>query len=456
MAAEGQPDLLLSSHYACTTCGLSFDPPSPQLFSFNSPQGMCLSCEGLGIRHDFAPELLVPDPSLSVWDGAIAPLGPVKDLGRWRRHLFEGVAANLEADPDGPPKGTMLKGPWRDLKEKWRRAWLYGTGERQIVHRWKNRSKIWSHAETWNGVANDLLAKYRGATGGPVRNQLEPFMRSMTCPDCSGTRLNPRARAVKVGGKTLVELGAMPIGEVPAFFDALAAGTQSDAGVQQPKEPPEKTSRKTPKKKGQEKADGKVDQQEPVIPLDAVSRTVAEELLKEIRARLRFLLDVGLHYLALDRSAPTLSGGEAQRIRLASQVGAGLVGVLYVLDEPSIGLHPRDNDRLLATLQRLAHQGNTVVVVEHDEDTMRAADHLVDFGPGPGVKGGEVIAQGTIADLAALERKLDRGLSRRNQGDRDSREAQGARRPVPDDQGGAAQQSERESTSISRWGSSSA
>ena len=373
VAPDGQPDVLLSSHYACTTCGLSFDPPSPQLFSFNSPQGMCLACEGLGIRHDFAPELLVPDPSLSVWDGAIAPLGPVKDLGRWRRHLFEGVAANLEADRDGPAKGTMLKGPWRDLKEKWRRAWLYGTGDREIVHRWKNRSKIWSHAEKWIGVANDLLAKYRGATAGPLRSQLEPFMRSMTCPDCSGTRLNPRARAVRVGGKTLVELGAMPIGDASRFFDALASS-------------------------GGEPSD--------VIALDAVSRTVAEELLKEIRARLRFLLDVGLHYLALDRAAPTLSGGEAQRIRLASQVGAGLVGVLYVLDEPSIGLHPRDNDKLLATLQRLAHQGNTVVVVEHDEDTMRAADHLVDFGPGPGVKGGEVIAQGTIADLARSSQSL--------------------------------------------------
>ena len=163
-----------------------------------------------------------------------------------------------------------------------------------------------------------------------------------------------------------------------------------------------------------------------------------KSLLKEIRARLRFLLDVGLHYLALDRSAPTLSGGEAQRIRLASQVGAGLVGVLYILDEPSIGLHPRDNDRLLATLRRLAHQGNTVVVVEHDEDTMRAADHLVDFGPGPGVKGGEVIAQGTIADLARSPESLTGAYLVGNQSDRDSQEAQGARRPIPDDQGCAA------------------
>ncbi len=388
IAAEGRPDWLLSSHYACAVCGIGFDPPSPQLFSFNSPQGMCLACDGLGIRHDFAPDLLVPNPALSVWDGAIAPLGPVKEIGRWRRHLYEGLAANLEADPDGPPKGSMLRGPWRDLDEKWRRAWLYGTGDRIIVHRWKNRSKVWSHAEKWVGVANELLAKYRGASGGPVRSQLEPYMRSMTCPECAGARLNPRARAVTVGGKTLVELGAMPIGQVARFFDALAEG-----GVGKLRAPRSEcaSTRARP-----------ID----VIELDAVSRTIAEELLKEIRARLTFLIDVGLHYLALDRAAPTLSGGEAQRIRLASQVGAGLVGVLYILDEPSIGLHPRDNDRLLTTLRRLAQLGNTVVVVEHDEDTMRAADHLVDFGPGPGVKGGEVVAQGTIDDLARSRQSL--------------------------------------------------
>ena len=166
VAAEGQPDLLLSSNYACAACGIGFDPPSPQLFSFNSPQGMCPACDGLGIRHDFDPELLVPDPSKSVWDGAIAPLGPVKGMGKWRRHLFEGVAANLESDPDGPPKGKMLKGPWRDLDEKWRRAWLYGTGDRVIVHRWKSKSKVWSHAEKWAGAANELLAKYRAPPAG--------------------------------------------------------------------------------------------------------------------------------------------------------------------------------------------------------------------------------------------------------------------------------------------------
>ena len=376
VAIEDQPDRILSSHYACTFCGLGFDPPSPQLFSFNSPQGMCLACDGLGVRHDFAPDLLVPDPSLSVWDGAIAPLGPIKDVGKWRRHIFEGIAINFESDPDGPPKGTMLKGPWGKLDDRFQRVWLYGAGDRVIVHHWKNRKRIWSHAEKWEGVATELLARYRKSTGGPTKAQLEPFMRSMICPKCQGARLNSRARAVRVGGKTLVEIGSMPIGHAARFFDTLA-------GVE-----PVRDEAVVP------------------VPLDAISQTIAEELLKEIRGRFKFLTDVGLHYLALDRAAPTLSGGEAQRIRLASQVGAGLVGVLYVLDEPSIGLHSRDNDRLIATLKRLRDVGNTVIVVEHDEDTMLAADWLVDFGPGPGVKGGEIVAQGSLSDLARSKQSL--------------------------------------------------
>ncbi|QEH35684.1 UvrABC system protein A [Aquisphaera giovannonii] len=420
VAAEGQPDLLLSSAYACTHCGLSFDPPSPQLFSFNSPQGMCPACDGLGIRHGFDPDLLVPNPKLSVWDGAISLLGPVKGIGRWRRHLFEGVAANYESDPDGPPKGTMLKGPWKDLDERFRKVWLYGSGDRVIVHHWKSRSKVWSHAEPWEGVATELLARYRKSHGGPTKAQLEPYMRSVTCPECHGNRLNARARAVRVGGKTLVELGAMPISEAARFFDALAEGAAAEA--KPPGAAPGKAGaedRALPLAKGESEGvpepsgkasegspNGQLAAAAPAIPLDAVSRTIAEELLKEIRGRLRFLTNVGLHYLALDRAAPTLSGGEAQRIRLASQVGAGLVGVLYILDEPSIGLHPRDNDRLIATLQRLRDVGNTVIVVEHDEDTMRAADWLVDFGPGPGVKGGEVVAQGTLADLSKAKDSL--------------------------------------------------
>jgi len=375
VAIEGRPDLVLSAHYACTHCGIGFDPPSPQLFSFNSPQGMCPSCDGLGVRHDFDPDLLVPDPSLSVWDGAIAPIGPVKEVGKWRKHVFEAVARNFEADPDGPPAGSMLKGPWAKLDPKWRDVWLHGAGDRVIVCHWKTKGKVWAHPEKWPGVASDLLDRYKNSGGAPTRAMLEPYMRSMTCPECKGGRLNARARAVRVGGETLVDLSSRPIGRIKGFFDAMAE--------------PEAAPR----------ADGPSP-----TPLDPISRTIAEELLKEIRGRLGFLIDVGLHYLTLDRSAPTLSGGEAQRIRLASQVGAGLVGVLYILDEPSIGLHARDNDSLIAALQRLRDVGNTVIVVEHDEDTMRAADWLVDFGPGPGVKGGEVVAQG---DLKALEKSKE-------------------------------------------------
>ncbi|WP_165068434.1 excinuclease ABC subunit UvrA [Paludisphaera rhizosphaerae] len=373
IAVEGQPDLVLSAHYACTYCGIGFDPPSPQLFSFNNPQGMCPACDGLGVRHDFDPDLLVPDTSLSVWDGAIAPLGAVKGIGKWRKHIFEAVARNIESDPDGPPAGAMLKGPWSKLDEKHKRIWLYGTGDRVVVCHWKTKGKVWAHPEKWTGVANDLLDRYKTSGGGPTRLQLEPYMRTMVCPECQGARLNPRARAVRVGGKTIVELSARPIGQAKTFFDGLADPSSQLA----------------------------VETDLAATPLDPVSATIAEELLKEIRGRLGFLNDVGLHYLTLDRAAPTLSGGEAQRIRLASQVGAGLVGVLYILDEPSIGLHARDNDRLIGALQRLRDVGNTVIVVEHDEDTMRAADWLVDFGPGPGVKGGEVVAQG---DLKTIEK----------------------------------------------------
>ncbi len=377
IAVEGQTDLLLSSHYACTSCGISFDPPSPQLFSFNSPQGMCPSCDGLGTRLDFDIDLLVPNPALSVWKGAIEPLGPVSKMGNWRRHILEGVAANLESDKGGPAKGTLLKSPWRDLDPKSKEAWLHGTGQRVIVHRWKSKGKSWSHAEKWEGFATELMAKYKGSEGGPYRAMLEKFVRTRGCTDCGGARLNARARAVRVGGKSMVEIGGLPIGVAQRHFDALAGSPAKD-----------------------------LSRAEVPLPLDTLSMTIAEELFKEIRGRLAFLTNVGLEYLTLDRPAPTLSGGEAQRIRLASQVGAGLVGVLYILDEPSIGLHPRDNDRLISTLQKLRDAGNTVIVVEHDEDTMRASDHLVDFGPGPGVKGGEVVAQGTVAQLCKSARSI--------------------------------------------------
>jgi excinuclease ABC subunit A len=348
-------DLLLSAHYACTHCERSYDPPSPQLFSFNSPHGMCPGCDGLGSQFTFDPDLLIPDPSVSFFDGAIALVGKLREMGRWRRHIFEGVAGTL---------GIDLQTPWRDLPEQHRQWLLFGSGDRHITFEWKQRvGHVWKHGGKWGGVIPQLLSSFKKTAAGPRRLQLEKYMRVVRCPICQGQRLNAQARAVRVAGKTLVEVCGMPIGDLAAWCD------------------PEH---------------GSLEQ-----TLEPLQRIIAAEVLKEIRARVGFLLNVGLDYLSLDRSAPTLSGGEAQRIRLAGQIGSGLVGVLYILDEPSIGLHPRDNERLLHSLLRLRDMGNTVLVVEHDEETMRAADHIVDFGPGPGVRGGQVVAAGRLADLRA-------------------------------------------------------
>jgi excinuclease ABC subunit A len=346
-------DLLLSAHYACTHCDKSYEPPSPQLFSFNSPHGMCPDCDGLGSQFTFDPDLLIPDPSLSFFDGAVEMVGKLREMGRWRRHIFEGVATTL---------GIDLQAPWRSLPAQHRQWLLSGSGDRHITFEWKQRgNRVWKHGGTWEGIVPQLLSSFKKTAAGPRRVQLEKYMRVVRCPSCQGQRLNPQARAVRVADKTLVEVCATPIGDLAQWFD--------------PQRGPLEQS------------------------FDRVQRTIAAEALKEIRARLGFLLNVGLDYLSLDRSAPTLSGGEAQRIRLAGQIGSGLVGVLYILDEPSIGLHPRDNERLLQSLLRLRDMGNTVLVVEHDEETMRAADHIVDFGPGPGIRGGQVVAAGTMAEL---------------------------------------------------------
>ncbi len=358
--AEPFEDIILSAHYACTHCGRSYEPPSPQLFSFNSPHGMCPDCDGLGTRYTFDPELLIPEPSLSFFNGAIPLVGPLRGMGRWRRHIYEGIARTL---------GIDLKTPWRDLPEQ-HRAWLlHGAGERHITYEWKQRGgAVWKHGGTWEGIVPQLLTSFKKTAAGPRRAQLEKYMRVAPCPTCRGHRLNPQARAVRVGGKTLVEVEAMPLGDLAGWLDPAGGALEAC--------------------------------------LSPAQRTIAAEVLKEIRARVQFLLNVGLHYLSLDRAAPTLSGGESQRIRLAGQIGSGLVGVLYILDEPSIGLHPRDNDRLLRSLERLRDMGNTVLVVEHDEETMRAADYLVDFGPGPGVRGGQVVAAGSYQDVVRNRESL--------------------------------------------------
>ncbi len=344
-------DLRLSSQYACTQCNLSFEPPSPQMFSFNSPTGMCSACDGLGIRFDFDPELLVPNPEKSFLQLAVEPMRT--RIGRWRRHIYKGVADALDFD---------LKTPWKDLRQSDRDALLFGTGDRHITFTWSSRRGKWKHGGTFEGVISELRAKYRKASAAFVRAYYEKYMRKAPCSVCKGAKLNSQAMAVRIGEKSLHEITEMSIGEAVDFFENLQLGK--------------------------------------------TEQLIAEEVLKEVSGRLRFLTDVGLHYLSLDRSAPTLSGGESQRIRLASQIGAGLVGVLYILDEPSIGLHARDNEKLLESLKRLRDQGNTVIVVEHDEETMRAADMLVDFGPGPGVRGGEIVASGSYAQVAKSKKSL--------------------------------------------------
>ncbi len=350
--SEGE-DLLLSSHYACTKCDVSFESPSPQLFSFNSPSGMCLKCDGMGTTFDFDPDKLVLNPKKPFFKYAIDPMRFWGRMGKWRRHIYRGVAKHV---------GFDIKEPWEKLSEKAKNAILYGLGDEHVTYEWRWSGGTSRHGGTFDGVLVDLRKKYKKANSTFVRAYYERFMKKARCVTCAGARLNAQARAVRVGGETLTGLSAMSISDAQAFFEKL--------------------------------------------PLSETEQVIAVDVLKEIRGRLTFLCDVGLEYLALDRTAPTLSGGESQRIRLASQIGAGLVGVLYILDEPSIGLHPRDNDRLLTSLERLRDLGNTVIVVEHDEQTMRAADEIVDFGPGPGVRGGEIVAHGSIQQIAKNKRSI--------------------------------------------------
>ncbi|HBO44151.1 MAG TPA: excinuclease ABC subunit A, partial [Planctomycetaceae bacterium] len=368
-AAAG--DLALSAHYACTHCQKSFEPPSPQLFSFNSPQGMCPECQGLGEIYGFDPERLIADPAKSFQQGCFELIGPWRGMGRWRRHIYRGVADTLEREYD-LESGTVLETAWEELDPRVRHDLLWGTGDRHITYTWRAGAAGRKWGGHFEGIVPKLLSQYRTSRSGMQRRALEKYMSVVACVHCGGRRLNPQACSVTLASRaapladqperSLPEVCHLSILEAKAFFGELE--------------------------------------------LDATGQAIAAEAIKEIRGRLQFLGDVGLDYLSLERTAPTLSGGEMQRIRLAGQIGCGLVGVLYILDEPSIGLHPRDNDRLLDTLARLRDQGNTVLVVEHDEDTMRAADHIVDFGPGPGVRGGHVVATGSPDEVIANPKSL--------------------------------------------------
>jgi excinuclease ABC subunit A len=375
-AAEAA-DLVLSSRYACVRCGTSYDTPEPQLFSFNSPQGACPACDGLGEIYGIDPAKLVTDPDKTLRKGAIGVLGSFRDMPRWLRRLLNGVAAQAEADRKLPP-GTLLDTPWKELTPLQKRIWLDGAGLGELRISWQ-RGRAERGAKTrFEGLRALLANRWRNAKSGILRRMLEKLMSVTPCHACHGARLGPQPRAVRIatasakakaasGAELAIDgLCGLPIAAAGEFLSALV--------------------------------------------LDDTQALIAAELLKEIRGRLAFLDQVGLGYLALDRKAPTLSGGESQRIRLAAQIGAGLAGVLYVLDEPSIGLHPRDNTRLLGALEALRDKGNTVVVVEHDEETIRAADWVVDFGPGPGKRGGEVVAAGRPDDVAACTRSVTGGF----------------------------------------------
>ena len=364
-------DRVYSCDYACAACGVSFNPPTPQMFSFNSPQGMCGGCDGMGEVFTFDSSLLINNTTRSFQQGCIELLEKWKDLGRWRQHIYQGVADTLEKE-HGWEAGTMLENAWEDLTEEQQNYWLYGTGDLAITYTWQGGASPMKYGGTFDGVVAELDEKYRTTSGAAKIRKLENFMSDLHCVRCNGARLNEQARHFRLETShehfsnkpslSLPEVCDLSIEDAVKFFSGLV--------------------------------------------LDDTKQYVATEPLKEIRNRLGFLLNVGLEYLMLNRTAPTLSGGESQRIRLAGQIGAGLVGVLYILDEPSIGLHARDNDRLVKTLQHLRDLGNTVVVVEHDEDTMRAADYLIDFGPGPGVRGGEVVVEGHPSEIIKCEKSL--------------------------------------------------
>ena len=342
-------DLTFSQNYACEDCGISIEELTPRMFSFNNPFGACPTCTGLGSQLKVDPELIVPDKSLSILEGAIQASG-------WNNIRGDGIS-RMYFDALAKKYHFSLTDPWETLPEDVRSIILYGTGgEKLELHYDQPRGKGVLY-QPFEGVANNLERRYQETQSDASKREIEEFMTQCPCPACQGRRLKPEALAVTVGGLSIWQATELPVDEELAFFNGLT--------------------------------------------LTETQQLIAAQILKEIRSRLGFLQSVGLSYLTLSRSSGTLSGGESQRIRLATQIGSSLMGVLYILDEPSIGLHQRDNDKLLATLCRLRDLGNTLIVVEHDEDTMRAADYLIDIGPGAGAHGGQVVAAGTPEEVMA-------------------------------------------------------
>jgi excinuclease ABC subunit A len=355
---DGEPlpeRIVFSERFACPESGFTIPEIEPRLFSFNSPQGACPTCDGLGTTLEFEEALIVPDPSLSLRQGAVAPWAKTGNTSPYYTQTLDAICRHYK---------TSMAKPWSDLPEKVQDVILYGSGEESITFTYDDGLRSYKTAKPFEGVIGNIERRWRETDSQWVREELSRFQSNRPCEVCDGNRLKPEALAVKVAGEHIGMASKLSIREANDWFNEL----------------PEKLSDK--------------------------QNAIAKAILKEIRDRLKFLNDVGLQYLTLSRSSGTLSGGESQRIRLASQIGSGLTGVLYVLDEPSIGLHQRDNDRLLETLKHLRDLGNTVIVVEHDEDAVRTADYVVDIGPGAGVHGGEIVAEGTPQEVMANPKSL--------------------------------------------------
>jgi excinuclease ABC subunit A len=349
----GQEELLFSQNLACPVCGFSMPELEPRMFSFNSPFGACSKCDGLGSQLEVDPDLVVPDPTKSINEGALEPWNSA--TSNYYEQILSCVAKHYNIDLDKP---------FEQLTEEQQHVLLYGSGTEKIQFRYKSdfSTTVRETETTFEGVVNNVQRRYRETGSEQVRQQLEAYMSQKPCPSCKGHRLRPEAMAVLVGGKNISYVTDLAVTDAYDFFDTLE--------------------------------------------LTEKEMQIARLILKEIKARLRFLIDVGLDYLTMSRSAGTLSGGEAQRIRLATQIGSSLMGVLYILDEPSIGLHQRDNARLIKTLEHMRDLGNTLIVVEHDEDTMMAADYIIDIGPGAGIHGGQVVSQGTPEEVMNDENSL--------------------------------------------------
>ena len=350
----GDNDILFSEKFACPDCGISIDELAPRLFSFNSPFGKCDYCDGLGTLYEIDPDLVIPDKSLSLMEGAISSWGAgrLKD-DSWTYAILQALSKEYD---------FSLNTPIKDLPKEIVDVILYGTKGKKLNVTYTKEGVTAEYNYSYPGEINNLTKRYSETNSDMMKNEIEQYMSDNHCPKCSGARLKKEALSVKVGGKNIYEFTSMPIREELEFLDG--------------------------------------------IEFSEKNKIISEQILKEIRSRLNFLIDVGLDYLNLSRNSGTLSGGESQRIRLATQIGSSLMGVLYILDEPSIGLHQRDNDKLIATLKNLRDVGNTVIVVEHDEDTMREADYIVDIGPRAGEHGGEIVAAGTFDEIVNNEKSI--------------------------------------------------